>query len=190
MVNLCWTNGIPPLCGSWIAFNTVNSMIFYPFIIFQFISKLDSWTCSPVSTDLKLRQSFVESRRHENGQSTDICRYTNSQQEAPEQQPQQHKPSLEETVDGLLKRLREKRQALGLPDNMKVRPSVDAFCSGGWGFDCVLVRPGFAVINSTRTLLSTGDDPKTDGPGEDHSAKMSAVFWKLARPSCKRFFHI
>ncbi|KAK7123032.1 hypothetical protein R3I94_019971 [Phoxinus phoxinus] len=66
--------------------------------------------------DLKLRQSFVESRRHENSQSTDICRYTNGQQETPEQQ---HKPSLEETVDGLLKRLLEKRQALGLPDNMK-----------------------------------------------------------------------
>ncbi|XP_039509273.1 protein FAM13C [Pimephales promelas] len=66
--------------------------------------------------DLKLKQSFGESRRHENGQSTDICRYTNGQQEAPEQQ---HKPSLEETVDGLLKRLREKRQDLGLPDNMK-----------------------------------------------------------------------
>ncbi|XP_067285411.1 protein FAM13C isoform X2 [Pseudorasbora parva] len=69
--------------------------------------------------DLKLRQSFVESRRHENGQSTAICRFTNGHQETPEQQPQQHKPSLEETVDGLLKRLREKRQALGLPDNMK-----------------------------------------------------------------------
>lgn len=39
-----------------------------------------------------------------------------------------------------------------------------------------LYGPGLAVINSTRALLSTGDDPKTDGPGEDHSAKMSAVF--------------
>ncbi|KAF4106857.1 hypothetical protein G5714_012847 [Onychostoma macrolepis] len=66
--------------------------------------------------DLKLRQSFEESRTHDNNQSTDICRYTNGQQETPEQQ---HKPSLEETMDTLLKRLREKRQALGLPDNMK-----------------------------------------------------------------------
>uniref|UniRef100_A0A8C1J312 Family with sequence similarity 13 member C n=1 Tax=Cyprinus carpio TaxID=7962 RepID=A0A8C1J312_CYPCA len=123
--------------------------------------------------DLKLRLSFEESQKHENNQSTDVCRYTNGQQETPEQP---HKPSLEETVDTVLKRLREKRQALGLPDNMKVRPSAEAFCSGGWGFDCVLVRPGFAVINSTRALVSTGDDPKTDGPGEDHSAKMSAVF--------------
>uniref|UniRef100_A0A9J7Z9Y7 Family with sequence similarity 13 member C n=1 Tax=Cyprinus carpio carpio TaxID=630221 RepID=A0A9J7Z9Y7_CYPCA len=66
--------------------------------------------------DLKLRQSFEESGTHENNQYTDICRYSNGQQETPEQQ---HKPSLEETVGALLKRLREKRQALGLPDNMK-----------------------------------------------------------------------
>ncbi|KTF82140.1 hypothetical protein cypCar_00021246, partial [Cyprinus carpio] len=65
---------------------------------------------------LKLRQSFEESGTHENNQYTDICRYSNGQQETPEQQ---HKPSLEETVGALLKRLREKRQALGLPDNMK-----------------------------------------------------------------------
>ncbi len=128
---------------------------------------------SPVSPDLKLRLSFEESWTHDNNQSTDICRYTDGQQATPEQR---HKPSLEETMDTLLKGLREKRQALGLPDNMKVRPSADAFCSGGWGYDRVLLRPGFAVINSTRALLSTGDDPKTDGPGEDHSAKMSAVF--------------
>uniref|UniRef100_A0A3B3V2U0 Protein FAM13A-like n=1 Tax=Poecilia latipinna TaxID=48699 RepID=A0A3B3V2U0_9TELE len=31
-----------------------------------------------------------------------------------------HKPSLEETVESLFRRLREKRQSLGLPDNMKV----------------------------------------------------------------------
>lgn len=70
--------------------------------------------------DLKLRQSVEDSRRPENIPSTDICRYTSIQQEAPEHhQQQQHKPCLEETVDALLKRLRDKRQALGLPDNMK-----------------------------------------------------------------------
>lgn len=68
-----------------------------------------------------------ESRGQENDQPTGTCRYSNGQHEAPEQQQQQHKPSLEETVDMLLKRLREKRQALGLPDNMKVRPSVATF---------------------------------------------------------------
>lgn len=68
-----------------------------------------------------------ESRGQENDEPTSTCRYANGLHEAPEQQ--QHKPSLEETVDMLLKRLREKRQALGLPDNMKVRPSVAAFCS-------------------------------------------------------------
>ncbi|XP_060794889.1 protein FAM13C [Neoarius graeffei] len=70
--------------------------------------------------DLKLRQSVEESRGQENDQPTGMRRYSNGQHEAPEQQQQQqHKPSLEETVDLLLKRLREKRQALGLPDNMK-----------------------------------------------------------------------
>ncbi|TSK14551.1 Protein FAM13C [Bagarius yarrelli] len=72
--------------------------------------------------DLKLRQSVEESRGQENDQPAAVCRYSNSLHEAPEQQQQQqqqHKPSLEETVDILLKRLREKRQALGLPDNMK-----------------------------------------------------------------------
>uniref|UniRef100_A0AAR2K9B6 FAM13A-like domain-containing protein n=1 Tax=Pygocentrus nattereri TaxID=42514 RepID=A0AAR2K9B6_PYGNA len=67
--------------------------------------------------DLKLRQSVEESRGQENGEPTDVCRYSNGQQEATELQ--QHKPSLEESVDLLLMRLREKRQALGLPDNMK-----------------------------------------------------------------------
>ncbi|KAL7857584.1 hypothetical protein SRHO_G00164830 [Serrasalmus rhombeus] len=67
--------------------------------------------------DLKLRQSVEESRGQENGEPTDVCRYSNGLQEATELQ--QHKPSLEESVDLLLMRLREKRQALGLPDNMK-----------------------------------------------------------------------
>ncbi|XP_072523112.1 protein FAM13C isoform X2 [Salminus brasiliensis] len=67
--------------------------------------------------DLKLKQSVEESRGQENDEPTDVCRYSNGLQEATELQ--QHKPSLEETVDLLLKRLREKRQALGLPDNMK-----------------------------------------------------------------------
>ncbi|KAI4894821.1 hypothetical protein NFI96_016838 [Prochilodus magdalenae] len=66
--------------------------------------------------ELKLRQSVEESRGQENGEPTDVCRYSSGLQEATEQQ---HKPSLEETVDLLLKRLREKRQTLGLPDNMK-----------------------------------------------------------------------
>ncbi|XP_076856727.1 protein FAM13C isoform X2 [Brachyhypopomus gauderio] len=70
--------------------------------------------------DLKLKQSVEESRGQENDQPTDTCRYSGGPQGATELQPlQQHKPSLEETVDALMKRLMEKRQALGLPDNMK-----------------------------------------------------------------------
>ncbi|XP_023256800.1 protein FAM13A-like, partial [Seriola lalandi dorsalis] len=41
-------------------------------------------------------------------------KYGSRQQGASE-----HRPTLEETVDSLFRRLREKRQALGLPDNMK-----------------------------------------------------------------------
>ncbi|XP_061089133.1 protein FAM13C [Conger conger] len=66
--------------------------------------------------DLKLKQSEAELRDERRVALTEICRYNNDQQGATEPQ---HKPCLEETVDALLKRLREKRQALGLPDNMK-----------------------------------------------------------------------
>ncbi|XP_008301935.1 protein FAM13C [Stegastes partitus] len=61
--------------------------------------------------ELRLRQSVFESKEPEN---TDVCRYSSGLQGASE-----HKPALEETVESLFRRLREKRQALGLPDNMK-----------------------------------------------------------------------
>ncbi|XP_062859539.1 protein FAM13C [Trichomycterus rosablanca] len=64
--------------------------------------------------ELKLKE---ESRGQENDDPTESCRHSNGLQEALEQQ--QHRPSLEETVDMLFKRLREKRQTLGLPENMK-----------------------------------------------------------------------
>ncbi|XP_055032127.1 protein FAM13C isoform X1 [Misgurnus anguillicaudatus] len=67
--------------------------------------------------DLKLKQSYEETQRQDHSETTDICRYTNGHQDPSDQQ--QHKPILEETVEVLLKRLREKRQSLGLPDNMK-----------------------------------------------------------------------
>ncbi|XP_023686559.2 protein FAM13C [Paramormyrops kingsleyae] len=63
--------------------------------------------------DLKLKQSVEELREQKD---TEICKYNSDLQGATESQ---HMPSLEETVDALLKRLRDKRQALGLPDNMK-----------------------------------------------------------------------
>lgn len=69
-------------------------------------------------SDLKLKQSFEETRRQDDCQTTDVCGHMNGHQDPSEQQ---HDPSLEETVETLLTRLREKRQSLGLPDNMKVR---------------------------------------------------------------------
>ncbi|MBN3302782.1 FA13C protein, partial [Amia calva] len=66
--------------------------------------------------DLKLKQSVEELRDQSSGLPRETCRVGIDLQGAAEQQ---HKPSLEETVDSLLKRLKEKRHALGLPDNMK-----------------------------------------------------------------------
>ncbi|KAJ8388228.1 hypothetical protein AAFF_G00135990 [Aldrovandia affinis] len=58
--------------------------------------------------DLRVKQSSE--------QRAEICRYGVDQQ--GETEPRR-KLSLEETVEALLKRLQEKRQSLGLPDNMK-----------------------------------------------------------------------
>ncbi|XP_049420201.1 protein FAM13C-like [Epinephelus fuscoguttatus] len=62
--------------------------------------------------EMRLRQSVFESKEPDGPGNT--CRYGSGQQGAPD-----HKPTLEETVESLFRRLREKRQALGLPDNMK-----------------------------------------------------------------------
>ncbi|KAK2820179.1 hypothetical protein Q5P01_023138 [Channa striata] len=62
--------------------------------------------------ELRLRQSVFESNEQDGAESTEG--FSCGQPGAAE-----HKPSLEETVESLLKRLREKRQALGLPENMK-----------------------------------------------------------------------
>ncbi|XP_035002290.2 protein FAM13A isoform X2 [Hippoglossus stenolepis] len=62
--------------------------------------------------ELRLRQSVFESKEQDGAEN--ICRYSSGQQGATE-----HKPTLEETVESLFRRLREKRQDLGLPDNMK-----------------------------------------------------------------------
>ncbi|XP_069373819.1 protein FAM13A-like [Paralichthys olivaceus] len=62
--------------------------------------------------ELRLRQSVFESKEQDGPENT--LRYSSGQQGASE-----HKPTLEETVESLFRRLREKRRDLGLPDNMK-----------------------------------------------------------------------
>nr|XP_046233644.1 protein FAM13C-like [Scatophagus argus] len=62
--------------------------------------------------ELRLRQSVFESK--EQGGPENACRDVCGQQRASE-----HKPTLEETVESLFRRLREKRQTLGLPENIK-----------------------------------------------------------------------
>ncbi|XP_035468120.1 protein FAM13C-like [Scophthalmus maximus] len=64
--------------------------------------------------ELRLRQSVFESKEQDGPENTDICRYVSGQQGAGE-----HKPTVEETVESLFRRLREKRRDLGLPDNME-----------------------------------------------------------------------
>uniref|UniRef100_A0AAV2LD00 FAM13A-like domain-containing protein n=1 Tax=Knipowitschia caucasica TaxID=637954 RepID=A0AAV2LD00_KNICA len=63
--------------------------------------------------ELRLRQSVFESKEDE-GHGSDICRYGSGHQGGSG-----HKPTLDETVESLFRRLREKRQSLGLPENMK-----------------------------------------------------------------------
>ncbi|KAG7247295.1 hypothetical protein CRUP_001218, partial [Coryphaenoides rupestris] len=54
--------------------------------------------------EMKLRQSVFESNDHEGTSGEQLCRYGSGQQGEPEQ----HKPTLEETVESLFGRLREK----------------------------------------------------------------------------------
>ncbi|KAM6896864.1 protein FAM13C-like [Xenentodon cancila] len=61
--------------------------------------------------ELRLRQSVFETKEHE---TSDSCSSGSGQQG-----PLDHKLSLEETVESLFRRLREKRRNLGLPENMK-----------------------------------------------------------------------
>ncbi|CAL8309972.1 unnamed protein product [Boreogadus saida] len=69
--------------------------------------------------EMKLRHSVFDSNdlgpEGTTGDSNQLSRGGSSQQGEPEQ----HEPTLEETVESLFGRLREKRQTLGLPDNMK-----------------------------------------------------------------------
>ncbi|KAG2462720.1 FA13C protein, partial [Polypterus senegalus] len=70
--------------------------------------------------DLKLKLSVEEMHKHETEQrdmKSDLTGVNVEHQDAVESQ--QQKPSIEETVECLIKRLMEKRQALGLPENMK-----------------------------------------------------------------------
>ncbi|CAK6980901.1 protein FAM13C-like [Scomber scombrus] len=64
--------------------------------------------------ELRLRQSLFESKESDGSENSATCRLSSGQQGAAELNP-----TLEETVESLFRRLKEKRQALGLPDNMK-----------------------------------------------------------------------
>lgn len=66
-------------------------------------------------------------------------------------------------MDSLFRRLKEKRRALGLPDNMKV---------GSLFISCFRL---FRLQTDVGSRFLSGDDSGSDGPGEDHAAEMSAV---------------
>lgn len=98
------------------------------------------------SPELRLKQSVEELADQDNGKGEDSNGSSNGKsthhhqgelqiQQQLQQQQQPQRPTLEETVDSLLKRLKEKRQALGLPENMLVSerasvtlPSVATVC--------------------------------------------------------------
>ncbi|XP_061564518.1 protein FAM13A-like [Cololabis saira] len=61
----------------------------------------------------RLRQSVFETKERE---TSDGCRSSSG---SGQQGPSEHKPTPEETVESLFRRLGEKRQSLGLPEDMK-----------------------------------------------------------------------
>uniref|UniRef100_A0A3Q3LMN6 Protein FAM13C-like n=1 Tax=Mastacembelus armatus TaxID=205130 RepID=A0A3Q3LMN6_9TELE len=63
--------------------------------------------------ELRLRKSVFESTDQDGPETSNTCRSDSGHQAL------EHKQTLEETVESLFRRLREKRQALGLSDNMK-----------------------------------------------------------------------
>ncbi|XP_041722763.2 protein FAM13A isoform X1 [Coregonus clupeaformis] len=70
--------------------------------------------------ELKLKQCAEGLREQQRGGNTGPCRSTSDPQGAMEHyHNSNNKPSLEETVDSLIKRLMEKREEEGLPDNIK-----------------------------------------------------------------------
>ncbi|XP_045556858.1 protein FAM13C isoform X2 [Salmo salar] len=70
--------------------------------------------------ELKLKQCAEGLREQQKGGNTGTCRSTSEPKGAMEHyHNSNNKPSLEETVDSLMKRLMEKREEEGLPDNIK-----------------------------------------------------------------------
>uniref|UniRef100_A0A4W5PGD4 Family with sequence similarity 13 member C n=1 Tax=Hucho hucho TaxID=62062 RepID=A0A4W5PGD4_9TELE len=70
--------------------------------------------------ELKLKQCAEGLREQQKGGNTGTCRSTSESKGAMEHyHNSNNKPSLEETIDSLMKRLMEKREEEGLPDNIK-----------------------------------------------------------------------
>ncbi|XP_055758523.1 protein FAM13B-like isoform X2 [Salvelinus fontinalis] len=70
--------------------------------------------------ELKLKQCAEGLREQQKGGNTGTCRSTSEPKGAMEHyHNSNNKPSLEETIDSLMKRLMEKREEEGLPDNIK-----------------------------------------------------------------------
>lgn len=113
---------------------------------FKFIVECSHTVMLTSSPELRLKQSVEELADQDNGKGEDSNGSSNGKsthhhqgelqiQQQLQQQQQPQRPTLEETVDSLLKRLKEKRQALGLPENMLVSerasvtlPSVATVC--------------------------------------------------------------
>lgn len=146
--------------------------------------------CPP--SELKLKRSIDGAERRGFNPSTEPCRTSTDQKGAAVTGAElQHldnnsnnKPSLEETVQVVTNRVKERRQELGLPDNIKVH-----------------VSPQLPPTPSTHThtplflLMSTtsvcpGYVPFPDDNGEDQSAEVLALLWESARTTSKIYLSI
>uniref|UniRef100_A0A3Q2TMJ9 FAM13A-like domain-containing protein n=1 Tax=Fundulus heteroclitus TaxID=8078 RepID=A0A3Q2TMJ9_FUNHE len=90
-----------------------------------------------------------------------------------------HKPSLEETVESLFRRLREKRQSLGLPDNIKV-------C--GTKQEKNLVKPLYDRYQMIKRLLCASPTITTieeEEGSDEESLSSSLVSDVLVPPPCR-----
>ncbi|XP_020513187.2 protein FAM13C [Labrus bergylta] len=140
--------------------------------------------------ELRLRQSVFESKEQDSPENS--CRYGSGQQGASE-----HKPTLEETVESLFRRMREKRQALGLPDNMKEMTQAQMVLEKITLQKCLLyfeslhgrpgtkqernlVKPLYDRYTMIKRLLCASPTPITtieeeDGSDEDSTSSMTVV---------------
>lgn len=88
------------------------------------------FTCQIIClSELKLRMSEEQNRTSRAPQRNDHCESTGTSKETGtrEATSMEPAPSVEETMDGVLRRLKEKRQHFNIPETIKVFSKSDSF---------------------------------------------------------------